>query len=62
MVHFSTINAQLTHKQISAYIILVFCIASTMILNVFESLFIYLSTYAILLVGIYSTFQRIIMI
>ena len=49
-----TINAQLTHKQISAYIILVFCIASTMVLSVIESLFIYLSTYSILLVGIYS--------
>ena len=47
-----TVNAQLTHKQISAYIILVFCIASTMILTVFESLVIYLSTYTILLVGI----------
>lgn len=49
-----TINAQLTHKQISAYIILLFCIASTLILNILESLFFYLSTYAILLTGIYS--------
>lgn len=47
-----TVNAQLTHKQISAYIILVFCIASTLILTVFESLVIYLSTYIILLIGI----------
>jgi two-component system phosphate regulon sensor histidine kinase PhoR len=51
---FITINAQLTHKQISAYIILVFCISSTMILNIVESLFIYLSTYVILLTGIYA--------
>ncbi|MBZ9689528.1 HAMP domain-containing histidine kinase [Clostridium estertheticum] len=50
---FLTINAQLTHKQISAYIILVFCIASTMILSLSESLIIYLSTYVILIVGIY---------
>lgn len=51
---FLTINAQLTHKRISAYIILVFCIACTVILNVIESLFIYLSTYVILLTGIYT--------
>lgn len=50
---FLTINAQLTHKQISAYIILVFCIASTIILNVIESMCIYLSSYTILLAGIY---------
>jgi len=50
---FLTINAQLTHKQISAYIILIFCIACTLILSVIESLIIYLSTYVILLLGIY---------
>lgn len=55
---FLTINAQLTHKQISAYIILVFCIASTMILSTIESVIIYLSTYVILILGIFMLYDN----
>lgn len=44
---FMAVNAQGTHKQISAYIIGIFCLASGIILNPYESSLLFIITYLI---------------
>lgn len=48
---FLSINAQLTHGQISAYILGIFCVASIIIINPYESLFLFLLQYIFFVIG-----------
>ncbi|WP_051624237.1 sensor histidine kinase [Clostridium akagii] len=49
---FLSINAQLTNGQVSAYILGIFCISSIIIINPFESLFLFLLQYVLFVIGI----------
>ncbi|MGF7057527.1 sensor histidine kinase [Brassicibacter mesophilus] len=49
---FLSVNAQLIHNQISAYIIGVFYVASALTINPFYSLIIYVSTYLFFIIGL----------